>query len=132
LQYPLHFPFILGGLSYDCGNLWFNFPIFFKRSRKSPLTFNEPQVVAALGYDNGIFAPGRCSAPFGNCTAGNSATEPYIVAHNLLISHATAVKIYREKYQVRIAHVKVKVSHWVEEHMASQKQKDKFQFNCAG
>lgn len=63
------------------------------------MTFNEPRVVAALGYDNGIFAPGRCSAPFGNCTAGNSATEPYIVAHNLLLSHATAVKIYREKYQ---------------------------------
>ncbi|GLJ09638.1 hypothetical protein SUGI_0113190 [Cryptomeria japonica] len=63
------------------------------------MTFNEPRVVAALGYDNGIFAPARCSAPFGNCTAGNSATEPYIVAHNLLLSHAAAVKIYREKYQ---------------------------------
>ncbi|ERM98127.1 hypothetical protein AMTR_s00095p00053110 [Amborella trichopoda] len=66
---------------------------------KNWMTFNEPRVVAALGYDNGIFAPGRCSAPFGNCTAGNSTTEPYIVAHNLILSHASAVKRYREKYQ---------------------------------
>jgi beta-glucosidase len=67
------------------------------------MTFNEPWVVAALGYENGIFARGRCFAPFGNHTTGNSATEPYIVAHNLLLSHSTAVKIYRERYQVRPA-----------------------------
>lgn len=65
------------------------------------MTLNEPRDIAALGYDNGIAAPGRCSAPFGNCTAGNSSTEPYIVAHNLLLSHATAVKIYREKYEAK-------------------------------
>eukprot|EP01018_Ginkgo_biloba_P027040 Gb_29260 [translate_table: standard] len=65
------------------------------------LTLNEPRDIAALGYDNGIAAPARCSAPFGNCTAGNSSTEPYIVAHNLLLSHATAVKIYREKYEAK-------------------------------
>lgn len=63
---------------------------------KNWFTFNEPRVVAALGYDDGIFAPGRCT----NCSAGgNSATEPYIVAHNLILSHAAAVKRYREKYQ---------------------------------
>ncbi|KAL7192438.1 hypothetical protein ACSBR2_024302 [Camellia fascicularis] len=66
---------------------------------KNWMTFNEPRVVAALGYDNGFFAPGRCSKAFGNCTAGNSATEPYIVAHNLILSHAAAVQRYREKYQ---------------------------------
>ncbi|KDP41124.1 hypothetical protein JCGZ_03615 [Jatropha curcas] len=66
---------------------------------KNWMTFNEPRVVAALGYDNGYFAPGRCSKAFGNCTAGNSATEPYIVAHNLILSHAAAVQRYREKYQ---------------------------------
>ncbi|EPS65829.1 beta-mannosidase, partial [Genlisea aurea] len=64
-------------------------------------TFNEPRVVAALGYDNGIFAPGRCSKPFGNCTSGNSATEPYIVAHNLILSHAAAVGRYRRNYQAK-------------------------------
>lgn len=63
---------------------------------KNWMTFNEPRVVAALGYDEGSFAPARCT----NCTAGgDSATEPYIVAHNLILSHAAAVKRYREKYQ---------------------------------
>ncbi|KAL6010915.1 Beta-glucosidase 44 [Asimina triloba] len=68
---------------------------------KNWMTFNEPRVVAALGYDNGIFAPGRCSKPYGNCTEGNSGTEPYIVAHNLILSHAEAVKRYRERYQAK-------------------------------
>ncbi|KAK8916309.1 Beta-glucosidase 1 [Platanthera zijinensis] len=63
---------------------------------KNWFTFNEPRVVAALGYDNGFFAPGRCT----NCPAGgNSATEPYIAAHNLILSHSAAVKRYRDKYQ---------------------------------
>ncbi|XP_050212161.1 beta-glucosidase 44-like [Mercurialis annua] len=66
---------------------------------KNWMTFNEPRVIAALGYDNGFFAPARCSKPFGNCTAGNSATEPYIAAHNLILSHAAAVQRYRQKYQ---------------------------------
>ncbi|KAL6494911.1 Beta-glucosidase 44 [Orobanche gracilis] len=64
-------------------------------------TFNEPRVVAALGYDTGFFAPGRCSKAFGNCTEGNSATEPYIVAHNLILCHAAAAQRYRDKYQVK-------------------------------
>lgn len=68
---------------------------------KNWMTFNEPRVVAALGYDTGFFAPGRCSKTYGNCTAGNSATEPYIVAHNLILCHASAVQRYRTKYQVR-------------------------------
>ncbi|KAH9611372.1 hypothetical protein KSS87_016106 [Heliosperma pusillum] len=66
---------------------------------KNWMTFNEPRVIAALGYDNGIHAPGRCSKEYGNCTAGNSGTEPYIVAHNLILAHAAAVQRYREKYQ---------------------------------
>ncbi|KAI4347241.1 hypothetical protein L6164_008069 [Bauhinia variegata] len=66
---------------------------------KNWMTFNEPRVVAALGYDTGFFAPGRCSKAFGNCSAGNSATEPYIVAHNLILSHEAAAQRYREKYQ---------------------------------
>ncbi|CAH1430024.1 unnamed protein product [Lactuca virosa] len=66
---------------------------------KNWMTFNEPRVVAALGYDNGFFAPGRCSKAYGNCTAGNSSTEPYIVAHNIILSHAAAVRRYRRKYQ---------------------------------
>lgn len=67
---------------------------------KNWMTFNEPRVVAALGYDNGFFAPGRCSKEYGNCTAGNSGTEPYIVAHHLILAHAAAAQRYRGKYQV--------------------------------
>lgn len=62
-------------------------------------TVNEPWIFSVFGYDLGLLAPGRCSPAFGNCTAGNSATEPYIVAHNMLLAHSAGVKIYRTKYQ---------------------------------
>uniref|UniRef100_A0A453H5Y4 4-hydroxy-7-methoxy-3-oxo-3,4-dihydro-2H-1,4-benzoxazin-2-yl glucosidebeta-D-glucosidase n=2 Tax=Aegilops tauschii subsp. strangulata TaxID=200361 RepID=A0A453H5Y4_AEGTS len=59
-------------------------------------TFNEPRIVALLGYDVGSNPPQRCS----KCAAGgNSATEPYIVAHNFLLAHGYAVARYRNKYQ---------------------------------
>ncbi|TKW36240.1 hypothetical protein SEVIR_2G427300v4 [Setaria viridis] len=64
---------------------------------KNWFTFNEPRCVAALGYDNGLHAPGRCS---GCAAGGNSTTEPYLVAHHLILSHAAAVKRYRDKYQL--------------------------------
>ncbi|KAH9327698.1 hypothetical protein KI387_007876 [Taxus chinensis] len=64
-------------------------------------TFNEPNIFAFAGYDTGNFPPQRCSYPFGNCTAGNSTVEPYIVAHNVLIAHAAAVELYREIYQAK-------------------------------
>nr|GMD41948.1 beta-glucosidase 44-like [Ipomoea batatas] len=64
---------------------------------KNWFSFNEPRVVAALGYDTGFFAPGRCS----NCTERNSATEPYTVAHNLILCHAAAAQRYHTKYHVR-------------------------------
>ncbi|XP_052180377.1 beta-glucosidase 12-like [Diospyros lotus] len=64
------------------------------------ITFNEPYVYIFTGYDVGAMAPGRCSAWRNNsCPAGNSATEPYIAAHNMLIAHAKAAKVYKEKYQ---------------------------------
>ncbi|XP_019168138.1 PREDICTED: vicianin hydrolase-like [Ipomoea nil] len=63
------------------------------------ITLNEPLSFSMNGYTTGTFAPGRCSPYVGNCTKGNSATEPYIVAHNLLLAHAAAVKVYRDKYQ---------------------------------
>ena len=61
---------------------------------------NEPYNFSYYGYSTGTYAPGRCSNYSGTCASGNSATEPYIVAHNLLLSHAAAVKLYRDKYQV--------------------------------
>ncbi|KAJ8631060.1 hypothetical protein MRB53_024383 [Persea americana] len=76
----------------------FCFKIFGDRV-KNWFTFNEPRVAAALGYDTGVNAPGRCSSAFGNCTEGDSSTEPYIVTHNFLLSHAGAVHRYRTKYQ---------------------------------
>nr|XP_051178803.1 beta-glucosidase 7-like isoform X2 [Lolium perenne] len=59
-------------------------------------TFNEPRIVSLLGYDIGTNPPQRCT----KCAAGgNSATEPYIVAHNFLLAHGYAVARYRSKYQ---------------------------------
>ena len=64
------------------------------------ITFNEIHSFAGAGYYDGTFAPGRCSSPYGNCHFGDSLTEPYIVAHHALNSHALAVDIYRKKFQV--------------------------------
>ncbi len=61
---------------------------YFGDRVKNWITINEPWVVAILGYGQGVFAPGRISK-----------TEPYLAAHNELLAHAKAVKIYREKYQ---------------------------------
>ncbi|XP_015696785.2 beta-glucosidase 32-like isoform X1 [Oryza brachyantha] len=64
------------------------------------VTVNEPNIEPIGGYDAGNQPPRRCSYPFGtNCTGGNSSTEPYIVAHHLLLAHASAVSLYRQKYQ---------------------------------
>ncbi|KAL6197958.1 hypothetical protein ACLB2K_027750 [Fragaria x ananassa] len=62
-------------------------------------TFNEPNVLAIRGYRSGIYPPSHCSLPFGNCTSGDSEREPFIAAHNIILSHAAAVNIYRTKYQ---------------------------------
>uniref|UniRef100_A0ACD5XJW4 Uncharacterized protein n=1 Tax=Avena sativa TaxID=4498 RepID=A0ACD5XJW4_AVESA len=64
-------------------------------------TIDEPNVSALGSYDNGLFAPGRCSDPFGitKCTAGNSTIEPYIAAHNMILAHASATRLYGEKYR---------------------------------
>jgi len=65
------------------------------------ITFNEPHTFAMMGYDLGLEAPGRCSILLHQlCRHGNSSTEPYIVAHNVLNSHAIVVDIYRKKYKV--------------------------------
>ncbi|KAL9260114.1 Vicianin hydrolase-like protein [Drosera capensis] len=62
-------------------------------------TLNEPNTFSINGYADGIYAPGHCSMYIGNCTSGNSATEPYQVMHNLLLAHASAVKLYKHRYQ---------------------------------
>ncbi|KAG8798749.1 Beta-glucosidase 1B [Serendipita sp. 398] len=62
------------------------------------LTLNEPWCVAVLGYGRGVFAPGRCSDR-NRSAEGDSSTEPWIVAHNLILSHASAVKVYRDEFK---------------------------------
>ncbi|XP_031274801.1 beta-glucosidase 17-like [Pistacia vera] len=63
------------------------------------ITLNEPNLFGKNGYATGSLAPGRCSNYIGNCTEGNSATEPYLVTHHLILSHATATNLYRQRYQ---------------------------------
>ncbi|OAY40077.1 hypothetical protein MANES_10G147600v8 [Manihot esculenta] len=63
------------------------------------ITINEPNYFSCFGYATGDTAPGRCSNYIGNCTVGNSATEPYIVVHHMILCHATALKLYKQKYQ---------------------------------
>ncbi|KAL6975335.1 putative beta-glucosidase 41 [Sarracenia purpurea var. burkii] len=54
------------------------------------------------GYDMGIQAPGRCSI-LGHlvCKKGKSSTEPYIVAHNILLAHAAAYRSYQRHFKER-------------------------------
>ncbi|GAB2299261.1 hypothetical protein Dimus_033331 [Dionaea muscipula] len=63
------------------------------------VTLNEPNYYSIFGYAYGTYSPGRCSEYINNCTAGNSATEPYQVGHNLLLAHASAVRLYKQRYQ---------------------------------
>ncbi|XP_042501607.1 beta-glucosidase 18-like [Macadamia integrifolia] len=70
------------------------------------VTFNEPNIMVKFGYITGKFPPNHCStsnstqSSDGGCKYGNPAIEPYIAAHNVILAHANAVSIYREKYQV--------------------------------
>ncbi len=66
------------------------------------ITLNEPWTYSLNGYGSGDHAPGRCSTNpkcLVNGGGGNTSTEPYIVAHHLLLAHARASKTYRTKYQ---------------------------------
>ncbi|KAI4298657.1 hypothetical protein L6164_032190 [Bauhinia variegata] len=63
------------------------------------VTVNEPNVAVINGYRTGLWPPCRCSVSFGNCSYGDSEKEPFIAAHNLVLSHAAAVDLYRTKYQ---------------------------------
>ncbi|KMT14420.1 hypothetical protein BVRB_4g071990 [Beta vulgaris subsp. vulgaris] len=87
----------------------------FGNKVKHWITLNEPWSYSFGGYGNGILAPGRCSKwQQLNCTGGDSATEPYLVAHHQLLAHAAAVDLYRRKYQASQKGVIgiTLVSHW--------------------
>ncbi|KAF5447867.1 hypothetical protein F2P56_033385, partial [Juglans regia] len=65
-------------------------------------TVNEPHMFTNGGYAAGVLAPFRCSSWQNmNCTGGDSATEPYTVAHHLLLAHAIAANLYKTKYQAK-------------------------------
>lgn len=68
---------------------------------KNWITFNEPHGYSIKSYDLGIQAPGRCSF-LGHilCKKGNSSSEPYIVAHHILLSHAAAYHSYQIHFKV--------------------------------
>lgn len=56
---------------------------------KTWLTFIEPAVVCNQQYGNGQFAPGAALGDAGRCAC----------ARNLLLAHAAAAKLYRERYR---------------------------------
>lgn len=62
------------------------------------ITYNEPGVYSLAGYAAGVHAPARSSNRALN-SEGDSSTEPFIVGHTELVSHAYAVKLYHEKFQ---------------------------------
>jgi beta-glucosidase len=65
------------------------------------ITFNEPWTYSLNGYCSGDLAPGRCSDEKCKYTGngGNSSTEPYIVAHHMMLAHGRAARTYKNKYQ---------------------------------
>lgn len=66
------------------------------------ITFNEPHGFAIQGYDLGVQAPGRCSlVAHLACKKGKSSVEPYIVAHNILLSHAAVYHSYQKNFKAK-------------------------------
>ncbi|GAB4846374.1 hypothetical protein Ancab_025380, partial [Ancistrocladus abbreviatus] len=63
------------------------------------ITINEPNLLTAMAYLRGRYPPARCSETFGNCSAENSDVEPLVAAHNMLLSHARAAKLYRQQFK---------------------------------
>ncbi|KAJ6749973.1 hypothetical protein OIU85_000584 [Salix viminalis] len=91
---------------------------------KKWITLNEPWMFSVQGYDLGTMAPGRISVvvndPHRSLYTG--ATEVYTVAHHLLLAHAAAAKLYKEKYQSsQGGQIGITlVSHWFEPYSNSE------------
>ena len=62
------------------------------------ITFNEPHSSAINGYNQGFFAPGHTSdrEVFHR---GDSAREPWVVGHSMLVAHGETVKIFRSEFK---------------------------------
>lgn len=61
------------------------------------ITFNEPWCSSILGYNTGLFAPGRTSDR-SKSAEGDSSRECWTVGHNFLIAHGSAAKLYQEEF----------------------------------
>jgi len=87
---------------------------YFGDRVKNWITLNEPWVVAILGYGQGVFAPGRVSND-----------EPYLAGHQLILAHAKAYRIYKDKYQHQKGQIGITNNcDWREPLTDSQKDKD--------
>jgi beta-glucosidase len=62
------------------------------------ITFNEPWCSSILGYNTGLFAPGRTSDR-AKSAEGDSSRECWTAGHNFLIAHGAAVKAYRDDFK---------------------------------
>ncbi|KAL3639870.1 hypothetical protein CASFOL_014838 [Castilleja foliolosa] len=75
---------------------------YFADRVKYWITVNEPALVSEMSYERAQFPPARCSPPFGGCANGNSDVEPLIATHNMLLGHAKAAKLYRERFKHKL------------------------------
>ncbi|KAL1567139.1 beta-glucosidase [Salvia divinorum] len=75
---------------------------YFGDQVKYWITINEPNLFSEMAYERANYPPARCSPPFGNCISGNSDVEPLIVVHNMLLAHAKAAKLYRERFKSKV------------------------------
>ncbi|KAK4414868.1 Oleuropein beta-glucosidase [Sesamum alatum] len=107
------------------------------------ITQNEPWSFTRNGYVGGNFPPGRGSPSAQprskqallhrcvlgvdtTCLGGDAGTEPYIVAHHLILAHAIAVDIYRKNYQA-VQGSKIGVTHmsiWCDPYTEAQEDID--------
>ncbi|KAF4498942.1 beta-glucosidase [Fusarium agapanthi] len=62
------------------------------------ITYNEPGVYSLAGYAAGVHAPGRSSFRDRN-EVGDSSTEPFIVSHTELVSHAYVADMYKRDFK---------------------------------
>ncbi|EXC04465.1 Beta-glucosidase 11 [Morus notabilis] len=98
-------------------------------------TISEANAFSLSGYDWGVTPPRRCSYPYGNCSRGDSTTEAYIAAHHILLSHASAYRLYEKNYKDKqhgfvgitiIAHAFVPLTDSKEDEIATKRANEFF------